>query len=317
MKARCTKRIRPWEESCSTNQETSSPRKSGGHEAHLAIRAVNIPPGGEWRAGQPGWTVALVSRGIGYCLTVKGHVELPTDSMVVLSGHSDQVIRASQLGEISLLTFTIIPTRLAGLITVGEQDLLKEAAGQSANFISIELPESPLAARLKGLCPSPGQPVSLLLRLQLLQVFVEALGGELPAASQPQDSADARKRLQDLFQTIAPSELAEMSLCDLARRTGCTERHASRIFFELAGVSFREKRAEIRMNRARELLADGNSKVVDVALESGYKSLSIFNLTFRRRFGVSPGRWRKKNGASAHKVSSRGLKFSRRSAAKV
>jgi methylphosphotriester-DNA--protein-cysteine methyltransferase len=46
---------------------------------------------------------------------------------------------------------------------------------------------------------------------------------------------------------------------------------------------------------ARELLATSNSKVVEVALESGYKSLSMFNLMFTRRFGTSPGRWRQKN----------------------
>jgi AraC-like DNA-binding protein len=35
--------------------------------------------------------------------------------------------------------------------------------------------------------------------------------------------------------------------------------------------------------------------VVEVALESGYKSLSLFNLMFTRRFGTSPGRWRQRN----------------------
>jgi len=243
---------------------------------------------------------------------MKGHVELPTGSMLVCPGPSQMMIRASLLGEMSLRVFGIIPTRLPGLITVGEQELLKESACQSANFVRIASPESPTAGRLKELCAGPNQPSGLLLRLQLLQIFVEALGGVLQATnhSQPQVAGDARKRMQDLMQTVAPSELAEMSLRDLARRTCCTLRHASRIFSELTGMSFREKRAEIRMNRARELLAGGNSKVVDIALESGYKSLSLFNLTFSRHFGVSPGRWRKKNGTSARLVSPGGLKLS-------
>ncbi len=309
MKAGCTNR-KLREETRRTIQATSAIRKSRDHESHLTIRAVSIPPGGEWTIGQPGWTVALVSDGNGYCLTSKGHVELPTGAMLVISGHSPMVIRASQLGEMSLRIFGITPNRLPGLITVGEQVFLKEAAVQSANSIRLELPESPLACRLKELCAGPNRPTNLLLRLQLLQVFVEALGGELPADSQPQVSDDARKRLQDLLQTVAPSELAEMSLCELARRAGCTSRHASRIFSELTGMSFLEKRAEIRMNHARELLAGGNSKVVDVALESGYKSLSLFNLTFSRRCGVSPGLWRNKNGAAAQMASSRSLKLS-------
>src|SRR5205085_1049955 len=91
------------------------------------------------------------------------------------------------------------------------------------------------------------------------------------------------------------SELLEMSFNELAQMTRCTSRHLSRIFQEIVGQSFRDKRAEIRLARARELLATSDSKVVDVALESGYKSLSLFNLMFSRRFGTSPGKWREKH----------------------
>jgi AraC family cel operon transcriptional repressor len=62
------------------------------------------------------------------------------------------------------------------------------------------------------------------------------------------------------------------------------------------GVSFQEKRAELRLGRARELLATSDAKIVDVALESGFKSLSLFNLMFSRRFGSSPGQWRHRHG---------------------
>jgi AraC-like DNA-binding protein len=31
-----------------------------------------------------------------------------------------------------------------------------------------------------------------------------------------------------------------------------------------------------------------------VAMESGFQSVSLFNLMFKRRFGVTPGRWREK-----------------------
>ena len=41
-----------------------------------------------------------------------------------------------------------------------------------------------------------------------------------------------------------------------------------------------------------ELLAATDAKVVDVAMESGYQSTSLFNLKFKQRFGVSPAKWR-------------------------
>ena len=57
-------------------------------------------------------------------------------------------------------------------------------------------------------------------------------------------------------------------------------------------MSFREKQVELRLTRARELLATTDSKVVDVAMESGYQSTSLFNLIFKQRFGLSPAKWR-------------------------
>jgi iron complex transport system substrate-binding protein len=72
----------------------------------------------------------------------------------------------------------------------------------------------------------------------------------------------------------------------------CTPRHLSRIFQELIGTSFRQKQMELRLSRAIELLSTTDSKVVDVAFGSGYRSLSLFNQLFKRRYGVSPARWR-------------------------
>ena len=76
----------------------------------------------------------------------------------------------------------------------------------------------------------------------------------------------------------------------------------SRIFREVAGTSFREKQTKIRLGRASELLANTESKVVDVALESGYQSSSVFSELFKKHFGVSPGQWRRlglKSGAAS------------------
>src|SRR5262249_4291741 len=102
----------------------------------------------------------------------------------------------------------------------------------------------------------------------------------------------AKERLQDFLQRTPSAELLRLGVTELARMNGCTPRHLNRIFTELVGVSFREKHTELRLTRACELLSTTESKVVDVALESGYESLSLFNLMFARRFGLSPGKWR-------------------------
>jgi AraC-like DNA-binding protein len=190
-----------------------------------------------------------------------------------------------------------MPARLTGLITLGEQDFLKLAAARKKDAVQIFPPDSPPAMKMKEVFASH-RSSGLMSRLKLLQLFVEAFDGELKPAVVLEESPDAKKRLQALLQKMPPGELVEMSFSELARRTNCTPRHLSRTFHELVGKSFSDQRAEIRMTRARELLATSNSKMVEVALESGYKSLSYFNLMFTQRFGTSPGRWRQKYNAN-------------------
>jgi AraC-like DNA-binding protein len=271
-------------------------QKSRIYETHLTVREFSIPPGGEWLPDLSGWSLVQVGGGNGYCLHVEGSTELETGAAILIAGRAGTTIRASLLGEMSLQTFSVMPARLTGLITLGEQDFLKLADAKKEGAIRFFPPHNSTAMKMKELC-SDRRSSGLMFRLKLLQLFAEAFGGELEPPVIQQESPDARERLRALLQKSPPSELVEMDFSELARRTNCTPRHLSRIFPELVGRSFSDQRAETRMARARELLATSNSKVVEVALESGYKSLSMFNLVFTRRFGTSPGRWRQKNMA--------------------
>ena len=57
------------------------------------------------------------------------------------------------------------------------------------------------------------------------------------------------------------------------------------------------------MLKARQLLENLNLPVAKVATESGYHNLSLFNSLFRKRFGMTPGEWRKQNEKPAALVS--------------
>jgi len=143
-------------------------------------------------------------------------------------------------------------------------------------------------------------------RVQLLQVFTDVLGKELnQPAPTPEVVADAKERLRQILQRTPVSELLGISFSELVQMTRCTPRHLSRIFHELVGMSFRDKQTEIRLARACELLATTESKVVDVALESGYQSLSLFNLMFKEHYGTSPSKWRQRHNCNKTKARQR------------
>ncbi len=268
-------------------------KKTTGHyEPHLTLRELVIPPSGEWSPRPVGWTVVWVREGNGYFLQPQANRELMAGHLLLLAAPIAGVIRASQLGGLSLCLFSVIPARLTGLITLSEHDLL-DVTVQKDFPPQIFPPDSPVAAKMGGLCATQKQ-TGLLFRTQLLQVFIESFGKELAPLPVKNDASDARERLQTLLEQMPASDLMELDFHGLAQMTRCTSRHLSRIFYQLTGMSFRDKRAELRLGRARELLATSNAKVVEVALESGYKSLSLFNLMFARRFGTSPSKWRQK-----------------------
>ena len=270
------------------------------YEPHLAIREFSVLPGGEWVPKLSGWSLIQVKSGTGYWLQAQSSRELEAGMVLLVADHVRGSIRASQLGGLSLYSFSMIPARLTGLITLGEQNLFETAASRKEISLQILPSRHPVAVKMRELYASRNSH-GLLFRLNLLQLFVEVFGSELEQAAPSQDGSDAKQRLRAILSKTPPDEFLEMSFNDLARVTHCTSRHLGRIFHELVGMSFRDKRAEIRLARARELLATSQSKVVEVALECGYKSLSLFNLMFARRFGTSPGRWRQKhvnNGGS-------------------
>ena len=132
------------------------------------------------------------------------------------------------------------------------------------------------------------------LRWHLLDLFAQAFGEELTKNPDAEPPPDARARLLKMLNQLPASDLLMLDFGELVRQMGCTPRHLSRVFREVVGMSFREKQAQVRLRRAQELLATTQPKVVEVALESGYQSLSLFNLMFKRRFGVSPALWRER-----------------------
>ncbi len=263
------------------------------YEPHLTVRESFIPTSGEWIPRLVGWSMIQVRQGNGYHLQPQSNRELEPGAVLLVAAPMQGTIRASQLGALSLCSFSIIPARLTGLLTLSEHDLLDVASRK--DFSPQIFPAgSPVALKMGELCASPNRD-GLLFRLKLLQLFIEAFGKELEPVALDEDSTDAKERLQVLLKQMPASELLELDFHGLAQMTRCTSRHLSRIFYQLVGMSFRDKRAELRLARARELLATSDAKVVEVALESGYKSLSLFNLMFARRFGTSPSKWRQKH----------------------
>ncbi|WP_099239003.1 AraC family transcriptional regulator [Synechococcus sp. BDU 130192] len=78
------------------------------------------------------------------------------------------------------------------------------------------------------------------------------------------------------------------SLLDLARQVGLGERKLKQGFRTCFGKTTFQYLHSYRMDRARELLAEGRMSVAEVASLVGYSHLSHFAAAFKRKFGMNP-----------------------------
>ena len=104
------------------------------------------------------------------------------------------------------------------------------------------------------------------------------------------------QRRRELFLeaiSIVDGEYCEkLSLDDIARRVATSRRQLQRSFAEAGETSFRSYLQKVRMERAAELLREGDSPVNRVATAVGYRQPAQFAKAFRRHHGAPPSEFR-------------------------
>jgi AraC-like DNA-binding protein len=103
-----------------------------------------------------------------------------------------------------------------------------------------------------------------------------------------------RRRLYLLARaTVARHYRRELTLRALARTLASSPRQLQRAYAQFGRTTFREDLFARRMAAAAELLLEQRSLPVrEVALLVGYRQASHFARAFRRRYGLSPARFR-------------------------
>ena len=84
----------------------------------------------------------------------------------------------------------------------------------------------------------------------------------------------------------------DLSQGSMAAMAGISKDYFSRIFRGVTGMNYSKWLNMIRLDKATELLADQERTLTEVAMLSGFQSISSFNRVFRAEKGVSPGEYR-------------------------
>lgn len=84
----------------------------------------------------------------------------------------------------------------------------------------------------------------------------------------------------------------ELSLDDICRELGVSGSYFSSIFKKETGTSFIGFLTECRMEKAARLLLETEEKNYVIAGQVGYADPNYFSYVFKRKFGVSPSKYR-------------------------
>lgn len=88
----------------------------------------------------------------------------------------------------------------------------------------------------------------------------------------------------------------------LARVSGVSEAHFARSFKEAFGVPPHRYLLTRRLERAKAMLRDTDLPIIEIAFETGWKSLGTFGRTFRDVTGESPSELRAREKAAPHEL---------------
>jgi AraC-like DNA-binding protein len=274
---------------------------------HLVLSMARLNSPEELDQTGDGLTFLFSKGGIGkFTSKTATHRLLPGDILVFNGIVGSKLAVWNKKGEFLFWTFSTCFENLLPLFGSNEISLLHNIT-EGFKAGKIYPASSPLATECQSLLGMVPPQFNLDHRGQLVRIAAAILSVEFKEG-QIQRSGHVRTedRMIQTFEKLSAAELINLSVDDLAARFSCSRRHLNRLFHQHFGVSVTALRMEMRLLKAVSLLRDADIKIINVADQCGFNHLGLFNTCFKRRFGMSPGRWRKSNiqaeGASTHKL---------------
>lgn len=159
-----------------------------------------------------------------------------------------------------------------------------ESAGRVLAYVEV----GPVAVTNESMCDPA---------LSLIEHFVSQLREQVAAVlqtTQPAFPACVLKALRHIKANLHQP----VTLADSARAAALSPDRFSRVFRQHIGKSFAAYVAGLRVESACQMLKDcPHARISDIAMHCGFESIPYFNRLFVKHTGLTPGRFRARDGA--------------------
>lgn len=129
---------------------------------------------------------------------------------------------------------------------------------------------------------------------QLNHVLERILAGDGKIQDDRQDEEAPLSTIKMILSEMRQNYTADITLTDLAQKYQISPGYLSRLIKEELQLSFSEYIASKRIQKAKELLAEENLSIEEIAERVGYNDYYYFTKVFTKIAGISPSKYRKK-----------------------
>lgn len=145
-----------------------------------------------------------------------------------------------------------------------------------------------LARRISALVDDKKQGSRLALEGLSLQILDIILGGQSDGPSQGEV-------MEEVDHFIRENYLKEVSVQSISKQFEVPSERLARLFRQTYGESIPDRITRLRLQLASRLLLETEKKLAEIAIEVGFFDQAHFSKVFKKKRGISPGKFRRQN----------------------
>lgn len=125
-----------------------------------------------------------------------------------------------------------------------------------------------------------------------VEARIRRLAMEVSGQSDGRSSSVRVGKVEQMIRLINEHYEERLSALDIAEHVDLHPKYATTLFRKACGMSIMRYVAQVRVMRAKAILATEDAKMIDVAMRVGFGAVSQFYSTFRAVAGVTPAAFR-------------------------
>ncbi len=138
--------------------------------------------------------------------------------------------------------------------------------------------------------------VLLEIQARLLRLGMALPPGSAPSRSKaPAMESPALSKAEEIAGFLAKHYREPVTTEEIGKAVGLHPNYAMNLFKKVFATTLTQYLTQHRLSHAQRLLATSNSKILNIAMDSGFGSVSRFNDVFRKAFGCSPRAYRQEH----------------------